>query len=46
MRNPVCLQTEGKVGGMVNTQKDFFGQSFMVKPDDSGQELHYLPRKE
>ena len=31
---------------MVNTQKDFFGQSFMVKPDDSGQELQYLPRKE
>ena len=33
-----------KSGGMVNTQKDFFGQSLMVKPDDSGQE--YLPRKE
>lgn len=31
---------------MVNTQKDFFGQSFMVKPDDSGQELQYLARKE
>ena len=29
---------------MVSTQNDFFSQSLMVKPDDSGQE--YLPRKE